>query len=320
MSVESCTAFLEQVRSDPTMGERMRAVTDTHELIALGQRHGYAFEVEDLVAAAAALPEQDETAPLPSAEAEPAEEDEQTAVLHYELNLQTVPELHPVLEELPHLTIEPDSVDLEGFHAAQRDDDLEWTDMSPAAPGFRERYEEIMDPHWSGAETAASRRDFHLVNLDQHVDHALYEGYFDAKVRIVRHLSQAFDCDIRFSGSMWYPPFSYRLWHTNESQPGWRMYLVDLDEPVAATDMRTFFRYMNPQTKELVTLQDRPKMLRFFKVEQGESKLFWHCIVNGAPRNRWSFGFAVPDDWMARLQSAAPAAAIEIHPTLRSSP
>ena len=221
MSVKSCTAFLEHTRSDPDLGEQLRAVTDTRELIALGHRSGYPFEIQDLVSAASTLPEQDETAPLPpSAPYEPASNDE-AAVYHYELDLLTVPELSPVLDELPNLTIKPTSVDLERFAAAFRGEDLEWTNMSPAAPGFRERYEEIMAPHWSSDSTVAqSRRDFHLINLDQHVDHPLYESYFQAKVRTIRHLSNVFRCDIKFSGSMWYPPFSYRLWHTNETQPG----------------------------------------------------------------------------------------------------
>jgi hypothetical protein len=132
------------------------------------------------------------------------------------------------------------------------------------------------------------------VNLDQHVDHSLY-AYFDAKMRTIRQLERVLGCEIQFSGSMWYPTLAYRLWHTNETQPGWRMYLIDFDEPIAPADIRSFFRYMNPQTKEIVTLQDRPKMLRFFKVDQRADRLFWHCIVNR------SFGFFVPDDWMARL-------------------
>jgi hypothetical protein len=82
------------------------------------------------------------------------------------------------------------------------------------------------------------------------------------------------------------------------------MYLIDFDEEIPSSDTQSFFRYMNPHTKEIVTLQDRPKMLRLFKVEQQPDLLFWHCIVNGAKRNRWSFGFAVPDDWMSRLPIA----------------
>ena len=91
------------------------------------------------------------------------------------------------------------------------------------------------------------------------------------------------------------------------------MYVVDLDVPIAATDLRSVFRYMNRKTKELVTLQDRPKLLRFFKVDQGEGRLFWHCIVNRAQRNRWSFGFVIPDDWMTRLLSATSLDAIQTH-------
>lgn len=179
--------------------------------------------------------------------------------------------------------------------------------MSPAAPGFARRYEEVMAPHWTGqVEGEFGRRDFHLVNLDQHVDHPLYERYFEAKTRTIAHLEQTFGSEIRFSGSMWYPPFAYRLWHTNETQPGWRMYLIDFDEEITPSDTQSFFRYMNPRTKEIVTLRDRPGMLRIFKAEQQKDRLFWHCIVNGANRNRWSFGFVVPDDWMSRLPGGRP--------------
>jgi predicted ribosomally synthesized peptide with nif11-like leader len=305
MSVASCTAFLEQVQDDPGLGKLLRAVTDTRELVALGHRSGYSFDVEDLMTASSTIrPTQDAapTAPTTGADAVLRE----TEILHHEFDLGDVPEMQPVLRELAHLTIKPESVDLDRFGAALRDDDLEWTSMSPAASGFQARYQEIMASHGIGtAGDVGSRRDFHLVNLDQHVDHPLYDAYFDAKTRTIRHLEHAFGCDIQFSGSMWYPPFAYRLWHTNETQPGWRMYLIDFDEPIAPSDTRSFFRYMNPQTKEIVTLQDRPKMLRFFKVDQREDRLFWHCIVNRAERNRWSFGFVVPDDWMARVPTFA---------------
>jgi predicted ribosomally synthesized peptide with nif11-like leader len=304
MSVQSCTAFLERAQSDPDLGELLRAVTDTRELVVLGRRSGYSFDIADIVTASSSLAVQDETqlepAPAPSTPAV----DGEPAIFHYELDLRDVPEMKPVLDELPGLTIKPASVDLERFGAAFRRDDLEWTTMSPAAPGFRKRYDEIMAQHWSGDVDEYGRRDFHLVNLDEHVDHPDYDSYFQAKIRTVRHFSHLFRCDIKFSGSMWYPPFSYRLWHTNETQPGWRMYLIDFDVAIADSDAQSFFRYMNPQTKELVTLRDRPKLLRFFKVDQGDDRLFWHCIVNGAERNRWSFGFVIPDDWRARLQAA----------------
>jgi predicted ribosomally synthesized peptide with nif11-like leader len=302
MSIESCKKFLEKTHNDADLGRSLRAATDALEVLALGTKNGYSFNVMDLVAASSVVGASPQAEPEASAgvhdDAEP-----QTTILHHEVDLADIPELSGVLDELSNLTIKPRSVDLEAFHAAFRAEDLEWTTMSPAAPGFRDRYEAIMSSHWSGGE--AERRDFHLLNLDQHVDDPLYESYFEAKTRTIGHLEGVFEAEIRFSGSMWYPPLSYRLWHTNETQPGWRMYLIDFDEDIPKDDVRSFFRYMNPHTHEVVTLRDRHKMLRFFKADQHEHRLFWHCIVNGAQRNRWSFGFVVPDDWLTHLERVA---------------
>jgi Lanthionine synthetase C-like protein/Nif11 domain len=306
MSVASCTAFLGRAQGDQGLQALMRAVTDTREVIALGHRSGYSFDVEDLMTASSALTVPESSPPVPARATDARAGVGETAICHYELDLRAIPEMKPVLDELANLTIQPTTVDRDRFRAAYRREDLEWTSMSPAARGFRDRYDEVMTQHWNGdSGVEQHRRDFYLVNLDQHVDHPLYPGYFDAKMRTIGHLERVFGSEIQFSGSMWYPPFAYRLWHTNETQPGWRMYLIDFDEDIAPSDTRSFFRYMNPQTKEIVTLQDRPKMLRFFRVDQRADRLFWHCIVNGADRNRWSFGFVVPDDWMARLTSRA---------------
>lgn len=313
MSIASCTAFLEQSQDDPDLAGALRAVTDMGELIPLARRSGYSFDLDELAAASSMFSgggHDDEAASAAARLADDVDDgDGDTTVDHFEFDLRELPAMAPVLAELAQLTIKPETVDLDAFRGAARPDDLAWTSMSPAEPTFRARYDEIMSAHWSGvAGEGHDRRDFHLVNLDQHVDHPLYEEYFDAKRRTVRHLEQVFGNEIRFSGSMWYPPFSYRLWHTNETQPGWRMYLLDFDEDVPASDTRSFFRYMNPRTKEIVTLRDRPKMARLFRVDQRPDQLFWHCIVNGAPRNRWSFGFAVPDDWRARLSAVLGAA------------
>ncbi|HKR48619.1 MAG TPA: Nif11-like leader peptide family natural product precursor [Pseudonocardiaceae bacterium] len=297
MSIDSCTAFLEQTQREPDLRRLLRATTDIRELIVLGRKHGYSFDVDDLVAASTALA----TPPAPTQSSDAVAKTAETTICHYEFDLHDLPELRPILTELPHLTIKPPTVDLDLFRAAFRRDDLAWVWMSPAASEFPRRYQDVMAPPWSRGEGEPDRRDFHLVNLDQHVDHPLYERYFEAKARTVTHLERAFGSEVQFSGSMWYPPFAYRLWHTNETQPGWRMYLIDFDEEIPPSDTKSFFRYLNPHTKEIVTLRDRPGMLRLFKVEQHKDRLFWHCIVNGADRNRWSFGFVVPDDWMSRL-------------------
>lgn len=299
MSMDSCLEFLERTRREPDFRRLLRAATDTREVIVLGRRHGYTFDVEDITAASSVLATQEG---VPDAAAAPDRPATETTIGHYEFDLRELPELRPVLEELPNLTIKPPTVDLELFRSTFRRDDLEWTAMSPQHAGFQRCYENVMASHWTThGEHEFARRDFHLVNLDQHVDHPLYERYFAAKTRLLEFFEQVFGSEIQFSGSMWYPPFAYRLWHTNETQPGWRMYVIDFDEEIPPSDSRSFFRYMNPHTKEIVTLRDRPAMLRFFKVDQRPDRLFWHCIVNGAERNRWSFGFAVPDSWMSSL-------------------
>lgn len=300
MSVDSCRTFLERTQRDADFGQLLKVVTDPREMVALGRRHGYSFDLQDIAVASATLSAEDAPPPVPDQTLGP--DDGETKFCHYELDLDGVAGMEPILAELPSLTVKPAGVDLEAYHASFREDDLRWTSMSPAEPVFKRRYEEIMA---DDARQEHGRRAFHLVNLDQYVDDPLYDGYFDAKTRLLGHLEQLFGPETRFSGSMWYPPFAYRLWHTNETQPGWRMYLLDFDEEIDPSDNRSFFRYMNPQTTEVVTLQDRPRMLRFFKVEQAEDRLFWHCIVNGAERNRWAFGFVVPDDWQSRLPAEA---------------
>ena len=79
------------------------------------------------------------------------------------------------------------------------------------------------------------------------------------------------------------------------------MYLVDFDYFEPQDEGEAFFRYMNPSTKELVTLEEKPKVVRFFKIENEPSKLFWHCIANTTKSNRWSFGFQVSGKWMGKL-------------------
>ncbi|MEV5573050.1 Nif11-like leader peptide family natural product precursor [Spirillospora sp. NPDC052269] len=293
MSVDACQEFMHAVGTDPDLALRMRAMTGVEELIRLGRRHGYEFSVPDLAAVSTASvdgPEKPDGGPGgPSAE---------TSVLHSEYMLDDLPGFAEVLELLPLVKIRPPSVNLDRFGDAFDPADLASTDVAPSGPEYR-RWRAGVRP------VPGDRRDFHLVNLDDHVTHPGYESYLDAKVRLVGALEKVFGPEVRFSGSMWYPPSSYRLWHTNEDQPGWRMYLIDFDDDFADPSGTSFFRYQKPGTDELVTLRERPRMARFFRIEQEPERLFWHCIVNPTERHRWSFGFVVPDHWKAALEAAA---------------
>nr|QDF63338.1 KyaX [Saccharopolyspora sp.]QDF63349.1 KyaX [Saccharopolyspora sp.] len=302
MTVEACKSFLRATRQQPELGQQLKAVTGMEEMIALGGRHGFDFTAQELAAGSAELGA--ETTPEPAAD-EPAPP-RGTAFYHHEYDLADVPELAPLIDELPLLKVRP-PVDLAAFRARFRADDLESTSKSPSDPEFQEWNRRMMAAHWQDPAGGGARRDFHLVNLDEHVEHPGYPAYFAAKTRAIRLLEGVFGDEIRLSGSMWYPPNSYRLWHTNENQPGWRMYVVDLDDDFPEGGGTSFFRYQNPGTGEIVTLPERRRIVRFFKAEQDPAKLFWHCIVNPTERHRWSFGFVVPDGWQDHLRSLSAA-------------
>lgn len=301
MSIESCVNFFRKLDISDELKQQMKAVTDTKEIIAIGKKHGYTFDVCDLITASNSSNEGNGS----HATSTQVRQDTpiSSAFYHYEFDMEQIPGFEEITRELDNLKIKPSNVDLSRYEQSFREDDFQFTSMSPAAPEFQQRYQEIMQsrPNDPSDKHDFSRRDFHLVNLDQHVEHPQYDQYFQAKNRLISHLEGFFGSEIRFSGSMWYPPRAYRLWHTNETQSGWRMYLIDFDEPAGDLAGTSFFRYMNPQSKEVVTLEEHPKMARFFKIEQEKEKLFWHCIVNATTRNRWSFGFVVPENWLDKL-------------------
>ena len=85
-------------------------------------------------------------------------------------------------------------------------------------------------------------------------------------------------------GHFWYPPGSYMGWHTNSNAPGWRMYVTHCDEPG-----KSFFRYRDPRSREIVTSSDRRWTVRLFKVSADD--LMWHAVYSDT--NRYSFGYRI---------------------------
>src|SRR3954447_14079325 len=55
MSIESCVNFLHEASVSDKIKQQMKATTDTQEIIVLGKKHGYTFDVPDLMAAANSL-------------------------------------------------------------------------------------------------------------------------------------------------------------------------------------------------------------------------------------------------------------------------
>jgi len=100
--------------------------------------------------------------------------------------------------------------------------------------------------------------------------------------------------EVLVRGNFFYPPGGFKEWHTNmHHEPGWAMYIVHVEE-----DHQSWFRYIDPLTKEMVTLWDFNGAVNFFKIDS--HRPFWHCIKSENTR-RWSRGFMLPDDWNLHL-------------------
>lgn len=308
MSKEAVLQFYESILNSEDLKIKFRAITGLPELINLGSGYGYVFNQEEIAEASTAYAQENRKIEngnsqtglfkKPNADFSP----KLSHFYHYEFEFSEIPGFEEIAAEIEKLKIKPSTVDMQLYEESFRKEDFNFASISPDSPEFKQQYDEIMkqcfDPNIPLPKHEYTQHQFHLINLDLHVNHSLYEEYLMTKIRLLKLLEKFFGLEIKFSGSLWYPPNAYRLWHTNENQPGWRMYLIDFDEFESNAENKAFFRYMNPHTKELITIDDKPKLIRFFKVEQEEDKLFWHCIVNGTKFNRWSFGFFVPDNWM----------------------
>jgi hypothetical protein len=178
MSVDSCVAFFDLLSGSPELGGELRAMSDPREIVALGRRCGYAFDEVALFAAMSEVGEK--VGELFAATTSPSSGRASTWH-HHEFEMEEIPALSTVIETLEALKIQPSTVDLDAFARSFRAEDLAWTDMNPTAAPFQGRYQEIMSAPWDKARPEYLRRDFHLVNLDRHVDHPLYDAYFQAR-------------------------------------------------------------------------------------------------------------------------------------------
>jgi hypothetical protein len=90
--------------------------------------------------------------------------------------------------------------------------------------------------------------------------------------------------DVEISGHFWYPRGGYMGWHTNLRKPGWRLYLQYAEEPG-----KSFFRYRDPGSGEIVTRVDAAWNLSLFEIRPDAP--LWHCVYSET--NRHSFGYRI---------------------------
>lgn len=89
---------------------------------------------------------------------------------------------------------------------------------------------------------------------------------------------------IECGGQFWYPSGGYVGWHTNSRLPGWWLYVSYAEEP-----HRSYFRYRDCDTKEIVTSADDDWNFRLYKVTP--DRPFWHCVYSET--NRFSLGYRI---------------------------
>lgn len=89
----------------------------------------------------------------------------------------------------------------------------------------------------------------------------------------------------RYSGFFWYPPNGFCGWHTNNNCEGERIYFAWAPE-----DNKSFFRYRDPDTGEIITDWDK-KGWQHRKFIVARDKPFWHCV--GSMTNRISIGLRI---------------------------
>lgn len=90
------------------------------------------------------------------------------------------------------------------------------------------------------------------------------------------------------TGKFWYPKNGYMGWHTNNAYPGFRFYCTH-----AQRANRSFFRYQDPDTKEIITSWDKKGWMgRLFLISK--DKPLWHCVYSET--NRISTGCNVEVD------------------------
>lgn len=98
-------------------------------------------------------------------------------------------------------------------------------------------------------------------------------------------ISNQLNKNVEFAGFFWYPSGAYCGWHTNSNNTGERHYLVWAEE-----SGKSFFRYKDPDTQEIVTNWDQSGwQVRNFTAS--ETNPTWHCV--GSETNRISIGFVV---------------------------
>lgn len=156
----------------------------------------------------------------------------------------------------------------------------------------------------SGSEVHGAATERHITNAIPFGSRDVADSVRNRRVgRLLREFDttltdwagQAFEPEekpVFFSvAQYWYPPGSYMGWHTNSRFPGWRLYVTYCAEPG-----KSFFRYRDPLSGEIVTSMDTGLDFRLFEVST--ERRLWHAVYSET--DRFSLGYMVRP-WSPRV-------------------
>ncbi len=93
---------------------------------------------------------------------------------------------------------------------------------------------------------------------------------------------------------MLYPKGGYMGWHHNANAPGYNILLSWSKEGTG------FFRYQDPQTKEIVTMHDAPGWtckVGYYGPWHEPHRIYWHCAY-AKEEERFTLGYIIPHEGM----------------------
>jgi len=93
---------------------------------------------------------------------------------------------------------------------------------------------------------------------------------------------------------MYYPKGGFMGWHHNANCPGYNVLLS------WSKDGLGFFRYQDPITKEVVTMQDTPGWtckVGYYGSWEEKDKIYWHC-ASAEHEERLTLGYVIPHEGM----------------------
>ncbi len=155
-------------------------------------------------------------------------------------------------------------------------------DLAKNAPPMLKREIRTYDLSNTSMEDVLSLKRLEEIQLshgDLNVARQIHRN--DNRFRLDRDLIEELGDEV--SGFFWYPYGGYCGWHTNNGVEGRRTYYSWAMEP-----NKSFFRYQDPDTKEIITKWDK-KGVNIHTFNVSLDKPYWHCV--GSYTNRISIGF-----------------------------